>query len=109
MYAALFVVFITFMIGAAIDRFGYIGGTADLCIMRFVDSVQAFPSLVFTISIAAMLGGGMGTVWCHVTVGWTTCQTGTFKSAFVEGTDFCECGQSIRYVQLSDISQNHYS
>ena len=73
-YAALFVVFITFMIGVAIGSVsGYIGGTADLCIMRFVDSVQAFPSLVFTISIAAMLGGGMGNCMIAMSaVGWTT-------------------------------------
>lgn len=73
-FAALAVVAITFVVGVSIGSItGYIGGTADILIMRFVDSVQAFPSLVFTISIAAMLGSGM--VNCMIAmscIGWTT-------------------------------------
>lgn len=60
-YASLAVVAITFIIGTAIGTVcGFIGGAFDTVVMRFVDAVQAFPSLVFTIAIAAMLGSGMG-------------------------------------------------
>lgn len=51
---------------------GYAGGRADLVIMRITDMFQAFPRLIFTIAIAAMLGGGLGwSVLAVCAVGWT--------------------------------------
>ena len=58
-YSAIAVVAITLVIGTVIGIIsGYAGGRADTLIMRFVDTIQAFPSTVFTISVAAMLGNG---------------------------------------------------
>lgn len=72
-FSAFAVVAITFVIGAAVGiTSGYIGGTFDAIFMRFVDAVQAFPNLVFTISVAAMLGNGMTNCIIAMTViGWT--------------------------------------
>lgn len=73
-FAAIPVVLITMVVGTAIGIIsGYFGGTVDLLIMRFVDTVQAFPSLVFTIAVAAMLGAGMtNCIIAMSVIGWTT-------------------------------------
>lgn len=73
-FAALAVVLITFVIGTAVGSIcGYIGGMFDTLVMRFVDAVQAFPQLVFTISVAAMLGTGIGNcIIAMSAVGWTS-------------------------------------
>ncbi len=39
---------------------GYLGGWVDDVIMRFVDSVQAFPALILALAITAALGQGAG-------------------------------------------------
>jgi peptide/nickel transport system permease protein len=39
---------------------GYVGGLLDDVIMRFVDSVQAFPGLILALGITAALGPGIG-------------------------------------------------
>lgn len=73
-FAAVLVVLITFVIGTVIGILcGYIGGVFDTILMRFVDSVQAFPSLIFTICVAAMLGGNLfNCILAMSMVGWTS-------------------------------------
>ena len=39
---------------------GYLGGFVDDVIMRFIDSVQAFPGLILALGITAALGPGIG-------------------------------------------------
>jgi peptide/nickel transport system permease protein len=39
---------------------GYRGGVADLILMRFIDAILAFPSLVLAIALVAALGPGVG-------------------------------------------------
>jgi peptide/nickel transport system permease protein len=39
---------------------GFVGGFVDSLIMRFVDAVQAFPSLILALAITAALGPGIG-------------------------------------------------
>ncbi|MCB8818226.1 ABC transporter permease [Desulfosporosinus shakirovi] len=72
-YSALIVVGVTFVIGTVIGTLsGFWGGRLDGLLMRVVDCFQAFPSLVFTIAIAGMLGPG--TVNCVIAlsvIGWT--------------------------------------
>lgn len=72
-FAAFAVVAITFVIGTAIGVVSaYVGGAFDTVVMRFVDAVQAFPSMVFTISVAAMLGTGMiNCIIAMTVIGWT--------------------------------------
>ncbi len=73
-FAAIPVVIITMIVGTAIGILsGYFGGKVDLIVMRFVDTVQSFPSLVFTIAVASMLGAGL--INCIIAlsaIGWTT-------------------------------------
>ena len=73
-FAAIPVVLITMVIGTAIGILsGYFGGKVDLIVMRVVDTVQAFPSLVFTIAVASMLGAGItNCIIALSAIGWTT-------------------------------------
>ncbi len=72
-YAAVLVVAITFAIGTLIGVLcGYFSGKLDALLMRFVDGVQSFPELVFTIAVAGMLGNGMvNCIIAMAAVGWT--------------------------------------
>ena len=50
---------------------GYLGGLVDTLIMRLCDLCLAFPGLVFALTIAALLGGGMqNAVLALATVSW---------------------------------------
>lgn len=72
-YGALLVVALTFLVGSLIGTLcGYCGGWVDTIIMRLVESVQAFPNLVFTVAVAGMLGGGLPScIIAMAAVGWT--------------------------------------
>jgi peptide/nickel transport system permease protein len=51
---------------------GFIGGMADIVIMRVLDTVTAFPFLVLVIGIIAILGPGLVNMYVGLTlVGWT--------------------------------------
>lgn len=71
-YAALLVTLLCFGIGTLIGIIcGYCGGVIDTMIMRLVDTVQAFPSLVFTVAVAGMLGKGLvNCIIAMTVVGW---------------------------------------
>lgn len=72
-FAAVAVVVVSFVIGTLIGMIcGYVGGTLDTLVMRLVDTFQAFPSLIFSISVAAMLGGGIrNCIIAMAITGWT--------------------------------------
>ncbi|MDU0939916.1 MAG: ABC transporter permease [Clostridiales bacterium] len=72
-YSALAVVLITAGTGTVVGILcGYIGGAFDTIVMRITDSFQAFPSLIFTIAVAAMLGGGLlNAIIAMSAIGWT--------------------------------------
>ena len=72
-FAAVLVVMLSFVIGTLIGTVcGYAGGRIDIIVMRLVDAVQAFPNLIFSISVAAMLGSGLkNCIIAMVITGWT--------------------------------------
>jgi peptide/nickel transport system permease protein len=47
---------------------GYIGGKFDLVIMRVMDAVASFPTLILALSIAAVLGPGLTNAMIAITV-----------------------------------------
>lgn len=60
-FSALSLVFITAAFGAFVGILcGYYSGAADRIVMRFIDGIMAFPQMVLAISVAGILGGGMG-------------------------------------------------
>jgi len=48
---------------------GYYGNLVDNAFMRLIDIIQAIPSMMLAISIAAMLGSGLGNVMVAVAIG----------------------------------------
>ena len=48
---------------------GYYGNVIDNAFMRFIDIIQAIPSMMLAISIAAMLGSGLSNVMIAVGIG----------------------------------------
>ncbi|MPM44564.1 putative D,D-dipeptide transport system permease protein DdpC [bioreactor metagenome] len=71
-FAAILVFAMTFIAGTAVGVLsGYFGGDVDSVLMRITDAVLTFPSLVFTVAVAGMLGGGMRNCVIAMTVmGW---------------------------------------
>lgn len=59
-FSALILVAITFVIGTIVGIIcGYFGGIIDTVLMRIVDILLAFPSMVLAIAVAGILGGGL--------------------------------------------------
>ncbi|MBN2542942.1 ABC transporter permease [bacterium] len=61
-------------IGATVGLFiglvaGYFGGLYNLIIMRFVDALMSFPMILFALTIAALLGGGLTNIVIALGVG----------------------------------------
>ncbi len=48
---------------------GYFGGFVHTVIMRFIDTIMAFPAMLLTLSIVALLGGGMHMVIIALGIG----------------------------------------
>lgn len=71
-YGTLFIVFATAFFGTAIGILcGMKGGTFDSVLMRISDLFLAFPSLVFALAIAGVLGGGIqNAVIALVVISW---------------------------------------
>lgn len=115
-YSSLAVVVITAVTGTFIGVLcGYIGGAFDTIVMRITDSFQAFPSLIFTIAVAAMLGGGLlNAIIAMSAIGWTgyarlarssviTIKEKTYvKSAFITG--YSKVGLLFRIILPNAIS-----
>jgi oligopeptide transport system permease protein len=65
---------IVFFIGVPIGAVsGYAGGRVDSLLMRFVDVMYAFPSLLFVILIMSALGAGLRNIFFAIGItGWVT-------------------------------------
>ncbi len=65
-------VLITLCIGTVLGALaGYFGGWVDLLVMRVVDVVMTFPTVIMLMTLAAVLGGGtMRTVWIIGLLSW---------------------------------------
>lgn len=70
--AAALVTAISLMIGIVVGTVsGYFGGIADEVLMRFVDIMLAFPSLIITIAIAGILGPSLeNLILAMIVTGW---------------------------------------
>ena len=71
-YSALFLVLTVTVTGTLVGIIcGWFGGAADAVFMRIADLFLAFPSLVFALAVAGVLGGGMqNAVFALAVVGW---------------------------------------
>ena len=71
-YTTLLLVCIVTVVGTVIGMIcGWIGGLADTILMRISDLFLAFPSLVFALAVAGVLGGGIqNAVIALAVIGW---------------------------------------
>ena len=71
-YATLLLVVIVTVMGTMIGLIcGWCGGIVDMVLMRISDLFLAFPSLVFALAVAAVLGGGIqNAVIALAVIGW---------------------------------------
>ena len=71
-YATLLLVAIVTVVGTVIGIVcGWCGGIADTLLMRISDLFLAFPSLVFALAVAGVLGGGIhNAVIALAVIGW---------------------------------------
>jgi ABC-type dipeptide/oligopeptide/nickel transport system permease subunit len=66
-------IFIAAAIGMTMGLFaGYFGGITNAIIMRFIDSLMAFPMLLMALVIAALLGGGLMNVMIALGISLTS-------------------------------------
>ena len=71
--AALISVGLAFSLGVPIGIVsGYYRGVVDAIVMRVVDALQAFPSLILALALAAALGGGFYNAMVAVGIGFTS-------------------------------------
>lgn len=70
--AAILPVAFAFLVGVPIGLYsGYKGGFMDQWVItRIVDAMQAFPSMVLALALAAMLGGGFGNAMLAIGIGF---------------------------------------
>jgi peptide/nickel transport system permease protein len=65
-----FSVLVSALIGVPLGLIsGYVGGQVDVWIMRFIDLILAFPSLLLAIWMVSMLGASMGNVITAIAIG----------------------------------------
>jgi ABC-type dipeptide/oligopeptide/nickel transport system permease subunit len=66
-------IFIAASIGMTLGLIaGYYSGIANVIIMRFIDSLMAFPMILLALVIASVLGGGLRNVMIAVGIGLTS-------------------------------------
>ncbi|WP_394788596.1 ABC transporter permease [Rhodoferax sp.] len=71
--AALIAVGLAFTVGVPIGIVsGFYRGVVDMLVMRVVDALQAFPSLILALALAAALGGGFYNAMVAVGIGFTS-------------------------------------
>ena len=72
-FSAVALVAITFAAGTALGMLsGWYGGFIDAAVMRLADVMLAFPQMVLAVTVAGVLGGGMGNAMLAMGItGWT--------------------------------------
>ncbi|MEN6313381.1 MAG: ABC transporter permease [Clostridiaceae bacterium] len=76
---------------------GYYGNVTDNALMRFIDIIQAIPSMMLAISIAAMLGSGLGNVMIAVGIGTIPNYARLVRASImsIKGQEFIEAARSV--------------
>ena len=95
-YATLALVAVTTITGTLIGVIcGWFGGAADTVLMRISDLFLAFPSLVFALAVAGVLGGGVHNAVFALAVA-EICQTCQRFDSCTEGGSLSDGSQTFR-------------
>ncbi|MFW6309068.1 MAG: ABC transporter permease [bacterium] len=82
---------------------GYYGGKVDMIIMRIVDIVMSFPSLLLTIAIMVSLGPGLYNVFLALGLVWWTRTARIIRSEFMRHREreYVEAARALGHNDLS--------
>lgn len=95
---AVAVVFFSAVLGVALGMFsGYAGGTVDMLIMRAVDVLLAFPTIIFALALSTMMGTGQMNLIIAITcIQWTRyARIARGETLMLKNAEYVEAAKSI--------------
>ena len=98
MSVAATVVFFSAALGVSLGMIsGYMGGTADMLIMRVVDVLLAFPTIIFALVLSTMMGTGQTNLIVAITcIQWTRyARIARGEALMLKHAEYVEAAKSI--------------
>ena len=95
---AVTVVFFSAVLGVILGMIsGYAGGTVDMLIMRVVDVLLAFPTIIFALALSTMLGTGQTNLIIAITcIQWTRyARIARGETLVLKNAEYVEAARSI--------------
>jgi len=95
---AVTVVFFSAVLGVVLGMIsGYVGGTVDMLIMRGVDVLLAFPTIIFALALSTMLGTGQTNLIIAITcIQWTRyARIARGETLILKNAEYVEAARSI--------------
>ncbi len=95
---AVIVVFFSAVLGVVLGMIsGYVGGTVDMLIMRVVDVLLAFPTIIFALALSTMLGTGQINLIIAITcIQWTRyARIARGETLILKNAEYVEAARSI--------------
>lgn len=98
LFVAATVVFFSAALGVSLGMIsGYMGGTADMLIMRVVDVLLAFPTIIFALALSTMIGTGQTNLIVAITcIQWTRyARIARGEALMLKHAEYVEAAKSI--------------
>ena len=95
---AAIVVFFSVLLGMILGMIsGYVGGGVDMLIMRVVDVLLAFPTIIFALALSAMMGTGQKNLIVAITcIQWTRyARLARGETLMLKSAEYVEAAKSI--------------
>lgn len=92
------VVFFSAVLGIVLGMFsGYVGGATDMLIMRVVDVLLAFPTIIFALALSTMMGTGQTNLIIAITcIQWTRyARIARGETLMLKNAEYVEAAKSI--------------
>ena len=92
------VVFFSAVLGVVLGMFsGYVGGATDMLIMRVVDVLLAFPTIIFALALSTMMGTGQPNLIIAITcIQWTRyARIARGETLMLKNAEYVEAAKSI--------------
>ena len=92
------VVFFSAVLGVVLGMFsGYVGGATDMLIMRVVDVLLAFPTIIFALALSTMMGTGQTNLIIAITcIQWTRyARIARGETLMLKNAEYVEAAKSI--------------
>ncbi len=95
---AVAVVFFSAMVGIVLGMLsGYVGGVADMVIMRIVDVLLAFPAMIFALALSTIIGTGQtNLIIAIICIQWTRyARIARGEALMLKNAEYIEAARSI--------------